>query len=141
LFPSLAADARADPDLRHARARRTQCLSVGLGAAVTVALVAFGPWLTTTLYGPAFAPSRAAVRVLALAVVPSTVATHQSLALLATRREIVTLRVLAVCALVLAVLLAVLVPVLGWIGACWSVVLAETVHATLLTRAARREPS
>ena len=39
------------------------------------------------------------------------------------------------------VLLAVLVPLIGWIGACWSVVLAETVHATLLTLAARREAS
>ena len=141
LFPSLAADANADPDERRARARRARRLSVGLGVVVTIGLVTFGPWLTTTLYGPSFAPSRAAVRVLALAVVPSTVATHQSLALLVARREIVTLRVLAVCAFVLAVLLAVLVPLLGWIGACWSVVLAETVHATLLTRAARRETS
>jgi hypothetical protein len=57
------------------------------------------------------------------------------MALLADHRDADTLRILAISLGVLVVLLATLVPSVGWIGACWAVVGADTVHAALLLRA------
>jgi hypothetical protein len=57
------------------------------------------------------------------------------MALLAAHRDGDTLRALTISLAALVVLLAVLVPAVGWIGACWAMVAADTVHAALLLRA------
>jgi O-antigen/teichoic acid export membrane protein len=54
------------------------------------------------------------------------------MALLAAHREAATLRVSLISLVVLGGLLALLLPVVGWIGACWAVLGAETVQAGLL---------
>jgi O-antigen/teichoic acid export membrane protein len=108
---------------------------VALGGVVTAGLLVLGPALVDWFYGPAFAPSKGGLAILALAVVPSTMATYQSLALLAAHREADTVRVLAICLGVLVVASSVLVPALGWQGACWAVVAADTTQAGLMIRA------
>jgi O-antigen/teichoic acid export membrane protein len=106
-----------------------------LGAAVSIALLLVGPLLIEWFFGPAFAPSKGALAILALTVVPSTAATYQSMALLADHRDTDTLRILTISLAVLVALLATLVPAVGWTGACWAVLGADFVHAALLLRA------
>jgi O-antigen/teichoic acid export membrane protein len=107
-------------------------LCVALGGLVSAGLLVLGPLLIGRLYGPAFGPSKNALAILALTVVPCTMATYQSLALLAAHREHVTLLVLATSVTVLVVLMAVLIPTIGWLGACWAVLAADTVQAVLM---------
>ncbi len=111
------------------RARR---LSLGLAVVVAAVLLVAGPAAVAVLYGPAFAPSAGAVAILALSVVPSMIATFQSLEFVATRRERLTLRALLLSLAALVGLIAVMVPAIGWIGACWAVLAAETVQAVAM---------
>src|SRR5262249_5609716 len=71
-------------------------LCVVLGGLVTAGLLVLGPLIIDVLYAPTFGPSKTALAILALTIVPSTVATYQSLTLLAEHREDETLRVLAI---------------------------------------------
>jgi O-antigen/teichoic acid export membrane protein len=113
-------------------------VTVGMGIAITAALVVAGPWLVARLYGPSFAPAGAVLRVLALAVVPATVATHLSLRLLVAHRERDALRVLALVTVLLAALLGAVVPWAHARGAALAVVVAEVTHAVLLARLGTR---
>ena len=144
VYPALArahaAKMRVD-DASQRDLRRVWQLCAGLGALVTAVLLLLGPVLLERLFGHAFAPATNGLRILAIAVIPSTLATYRSLALLAAHREATTLRVLGASLLVLAAATAVLLPVMGWIGACWAVVIAETTQAALmLATTARRAP-
>ena len=133
VYPAMA-EARADQtDERHrAVLHWSWRMCIVLGGVVTAGLLLLGPLLIEWLYGPAFAPSKGALAILALAVVPSTVATYQSLSLLAAHREADNLRVLGASLGVLLVALAALIPTIGWRGACWAVVIADTTQAGLM---------
>lgn len=138
VYPSLARAATASADdhaVRRRDLRHSWWLSVGLGAVVSLALLLLAPLLVPRLFGAAFLPSVAGLRILALAVVPSTVATYVSLQLLARHREATTLRVLGASLGVLAAGIAVLLPALGWIGVCWAVLVAESLQAALMLAA------
>lgn len=138
LYPLLAR-AHAGLDDRDTDAiARSRRLSVLGAAALSVALIAASPLLVDLLYGPAFAPSAAGLSVLALAIVPSTLATFSTLELVAAHREGFTVRSIAISLAVLGGLLAVLIPLLGWIGACWAIVGAEVVQAGTLLLVCRR---
>jgi len=126
------ARADASPSPRPSRLAGTWRLSIALAAAISAGLLVVGPLLVGRLYGPAFAPASGGLAVLALSILPSTMATYQSMALLAVRREAISLRVVAVSLLVLGGLLALLLPIAGWIGVCWAVLGAETVQAGLM---------
>ena len=63
---------------------------------------------------------------------PSTAATYQSLALLADHRDDETLWIQVVSLVVLVVLLAGLIASVGWLGACWAVLGAESARAALM---------
>jgi O-antigen/teichoic acid export membrane protein len=141
VYPAMAEDHASEPGARRAGALDWSwrvCLA--LGAVVTIALLVVGPVLIDWLYGPAFAPSKGGLAILAVAVLPSTMATYQSLALLAAHREADTLRVLAVSLGVLVVAAGVLVPAIGWQGACWAILAADTVQACLMLRARAHRP-
>ena len=120
---------------------RSWRLSIALAGAISAGLLLLGPLLIGGLYGPAFAPAAGGLAILALSVVPSTMATYQSLALLAAHREATTLRVLLISLIALGGLLALLLPIAGWIGACWAVLGAETVQAGLMLGAGSRFPT
>ena len=134
VYPAMAeASADEQSDERHrAVLHWSWRLCVVLGGVVTAGLLLLGPFLIEWLYGPAFAPSEVALAILALAVVPSTVATYQSLSLLAAHREADNLRVLGASLAVLLVALAALIPTIGWRGGCWAVVIADTTQAGLM---------
>jgi O-antigen/teichoic acid export membrane protein len=134
----LLARAHADGDQRaHGELRWSWLLSIGLAVSLTAVLLPAAPWLVGRLFSSAFAPSATGLRILALSVLPSTVATYRSMALLAARREATTLRILAASLAVLVAGLAALVPAFGWLGACWAVLLAETVQAALMLAGGR----
>jgi O-antigen/teichoic acid export membrane protein len=103
-----------------------------LAAGVTIALLLLGPRLIEWFFGAAFAPSQSALAILACTVIPSTTATYQSMVLVAAHRDGDTLRVLGVSLTVLVALLVTLVPTIGWLGACWAMLGADTAHAGLL---------
>ena len=136
VYPAMAQDEAERADAGPAPALGWSWrVCVALGGAVTAGLLVLGPTLVDWFYGPAFAPSKGGLAILALAVVPSTMATYQSLALLAAHREADTLRVLAISLGVLVAAAGVLVPAVGWQGACWAVVAADTTQAVLMIRA------
>jgi O-antigen/teichoic acid export membrane protein len=127
------------PDMGSYRmVQRSWAACLVLGAAVTVTLLVVGPALVSLLYGDGFADSRRGVIVLALGVVPSTVATFRTLSLLAEHREREVLWAMALGVAVLAVVSFALVPAFGWIGACWAMTIADTSQAVVLTVLQRR---
>ena len=133
-YPAMAEatrdDAGADVRVMLRRARLTNFV---LALAVAGGLAIAGRVLVERLYGSAFAESKDALPILAVALVASCVATFESLALLAERREREVLRVMAACVAVLLVGLVVMVTAFGWIGACWAMLAADVAQAALLT--------
>jgi O-antigen/teichoic acid export membrane protein len=140
VYPAMAEErsARASGGTERSDLDWSWRLCIALGGLVTAALLVLGPLIIDVLYAPTFGPSKTALAILALTVVPSTVATYQSLTLLAEHREDETLRVLAVSAAVLMALLLVLIPAIGWIGACWAVLGADITQAVLMLRTRAR---
>lgn len=133
-FPLMAGAARDPGDAaRNETLRRSWKACVALAAAATLVLVIAGPLLVDHLYGRAFHASRSAVVILAIGIVPSTLATFTSLAMLAEQREREVVRVVLVALAVLAGGLAVLVPTVGWLGACWAMLAADVAQAVGLT--------
>lgn len=133
-YPVMAAAGGHDDAVdRTAVVRRSWRACLVLGVAVSLVLIVAGNAVIDRVYGPEFVNSRHAVTILALGVVPSTIATFQSLAYLAQHREREVLRVLGGAVAVLALGIAVLVPVLGWIGACWAMLIADIAQAAVLT--------
>jgi len=134
LYPAMAA-AHATPGKPPAGEApsnpfgRSWRLSVAGAGAISGVLVLIAPLVIELLYGPTFGPASGALAILGLSLVPSTIATYRSLELLASHREGRTLRALTVSLAALGALLAVLIPLLGWIGACWAILGAEIVQA------------
>jgi O-antigen/teichoic acid export membrane protein len=114
-------------------------MSTVAAGALSAGLAILAPFIVRLLYGPAFGPSAGALAILAISIVPSTIASYRSLALLAEHREALALRALAASLMALIGLLAVLIPIAGWIGACWAVLGAESVLAAgMLIASSRR---
>lgn len=137
-YPALAATASRDDRSRRRDVRWSRRLSLALGGAVSAALLLLAPVLVPRLFGDAFLPSVSGLRILALAVVPSTLATYASLPLLAAHREATTLRVIGASVLVLVAAIAALLPTAGWIGVCWAVLVAECFQAATMAMATRQ---
>ncbi|MGH2467923.1 MAG: oligosaccharide flippase family protein [Candidatus Limnocylindrales bacterium] len=128
LYPELArSHAAGEGELRTAR-----WLTLGPAAVVSAVLLVLGPAIIRLLYGSGFEPSGSALAILALSIVPATAATHRSLELVAAGRERQMARALAASLAVLLVLLAGLVPAVGWTGAAWAVLGAEAFQAAVL---------
>jgi PST family polysaccharide transporter len=130
LYPAMAEahgpDGRGDADPALGWYWR---ISAGAATLLSLALLVASPIVVRVLYGPAFGPSAAGMAILALSLVPSALATYQSLDLIARRREGATLMAQLSSMATLLGLLAALVPVLGWTGGCWAVLSAEVVRA------------
>ncbi len=127
--PEAIADANegaagVDPGLRW-----SWRVATGGAVLISAGLVLAGPVLVRALYGSGFAPSGPGLVILALSLVPSTLATYQSLDLVAGGRETATVGAQLVSLAALLVLIGVLVPALGWMGGCWAVLAAEVVQA------------
>jgi len=116
---------------------RTWRMAVAGAAAISGVLVVGSSFVIGLLYGPAFAPAAGGLAILALTLVPSTIATYRSLELLASHREDRTLRALSLAIVALGALLAILVPLVGWIGACWAILGAEVVQAGAMVHLGR----
>lgn len=133
LYPAMVGGRAAGAGQPSPDGLRGAWLLTVLGAAVIAAvLVMVGPVAIALLYGPAFAPSAAALAILALSVVPATIATHRSLELVASNREGQMVRALLASLTVLIALLAVLLPLAGWLGAPLAILGAEAFQAAAL---------
>jgi O-antigen/teichoic acid export membrane protein len=140
-------DAAPDSGLPNARSPestslgRTWRVAVTGAAAISGVLVVGSSVVIGLLYGPAFAPASGALAILGLTLVPSTIATYRSLELLASQREDRTLRALSLAILAMVLLLAILIPLVGWIGACWAILGAEVVQAGSMVYFGRERPA
>lgn len=139
-YPMMAEATRDDAGADHvAVLRRARLTNFVLALVVAGGLAIAGRMLVERLYGSAFAESKDALTILAVGLVASCVATFESLALLAEHREREVVRVMAACLAVLLVGLVVMVAAIGWVGACWAMLAADTAQAALLmSRRARR---
>ena len=140
LYPAMAeAHARGGGELRRGprSLRQSFRLSVAAACVVAAALVLAGPAAMQLLFTSTFAPAAPGLVILALSILPSTIATYVSLEVVAWHRPDLALRALVTSLLVLLALVAGLVPAVGWIGACWAVVAAESVQAVGLVMARR----
>lgn len=130
-FAQMEADASPPLRVREPLARPLWVLLViAVLAAATLTLLA-AP-IVTVLYGPAFASSVEALRVLAWVLVPYTFTGSLSLALVAARREAPVARALAASLVALVLLDLWLIPSIGLLGACWAALAAETLQAIML---------
>jgi O-antigen/teichoic acid export membrane protein len=129
LYPAFAES--ADAPGADAAPRSLPSLLV-LAAAAAAALTVLSEPLVALLFGPGFAPAADALRILAWSLVPYTIATHRSVALVAARREGEVARALALALVTLVVAALWWIPGAGLIGACWAVLAAETVQAAAL---------
>jgi O-antigen/teichoic acid export membrane protein len=138
VFPMMAqAEGAGTVDAtRHRRERQvigrswTACIVLGL--AVSIGLFVVAPTLVDRLYGREFTPTTSGLRVLALGVVPSTIITFRSLRLVAQEREGEVMRAMVRCLAVLVLAATVLIPAVGWVGACWAMVIADAAGAAIL---------
>jgi O-antigen/teichoic acid export membrane protein len=130
-FPIMSA--RAD----HAALRWSWRVSVGTSVLLAVALALLSPLVIDLLYGPDFAPATPALAILAVSIVPATAGTYRALAALAAHREPVVLAALLVGLGLLGGLLVILVPTVGWLGAAWAVLVAESGQLAVLLAADR----
>jgi O-antigen/teichoic acid export membrane protein len=76
--------------------RRSWTACLVLGASVSIVLLVAGPTMVSWLYGDGYAPSGRGLRILALGVIPSTVATFHALSMLAEHREREVLQTMAI---------------------------------------------
>jgi O-antigen/teichoic acid export membrane protein len=132
-YPVMA-EAAARPGNHHRDAVLRTAKRTNLAMAIVLAtmVIFVGPTLIDRLYGSAFASSKHAVTILAVGLVPSCVATFQSLSLFAEGREREVLRIMVVSIVVLGVGLAGFIAAFGWIGACWAMLVADSTQAILL---------
>jgi O-antigen/teichoic acid export membrane protein len=130
LYPALA---QTEPRTRGSlRAGRSLWSLVALAVAAAAALSVLADPLIAFLYGPAFGSAAGALRILAWTLVPYTVSSYLSLALVAARRERPVNEALVGGLAVLVALNVWLIPIAGLLGSCWATLTAETFLATLL---------
>ncbi|HET7342880.1 MAG TPA: polysaccharide biosynthesis C-terminal domain-containing protein, partial [Methylomirabilota bacterium] len=135
-FPALVGAGRlAELASLHATAVRYLVL---LGAPLAVGLAVVAPRLVSVLYGPEYGAAAPVLALLALGFVPSFAAGLSPAVLHATKHQRRLVSQAAWAATVNLVLALVLVPPAGAIGAALANVAAQTLHATLVLRAATR---
>jgi O-antigen/teichoic acid export membrane protein len=142
LYPELAKSAAAEAsawkgtETLHGRgavfAQRQLPLLLGAAAAIALGLSLLAAPLTGILFGDGYAPAVPALRILAWVLVPYTMTTFLSLALLAANRERIVLRGLVTGLLALVLLNLLLVPLAGLRGASWACLAAEVLQASVL---------
>jgi len=141
LYPALAqahAQARA-ADRSPAAFARSLVALLALAVLLAALLAALADPLVALLFGPGFAASSGALRIIAWALVPYTINAHLSLAYVAAGREGPVARALAGSLLALVMLGGWWIPVWGVLGACWAALAAEGLQAVMLLAAWRTE--
>jgi O-antigen/teichoic acid export membrane protein len=112
--------------------QRTLVFLLGAAAGIALGLSLLAGLVVSLLFGKDYAPAVPALRILAWVLVPYTVTTFVSLALLATNRERIVLRGLVAGLVTLTVLNLLLVPLAGLKAASWACLVAELVQAGVL---------
>jgi O-antigen/teichoic acid export membrane protein len=133
LYPAFA-QAGADAPAAGVRTTFTSSLAslLAIAFAAALSLTLLADPLVPLLYGPAFAPSIAGLRVLAWVLVPYTITAYLSLRLVAVGREAPVARALVASLVALVSLSVWWIPQAGLLGACWAALAAETLQAALL---------
>jgi O-antigen/teichoic acid export membrane protein len=144
----LAAFGALYPAMAQARDSRSQATFtvawrwlLGLATASAFGLFIFAPWLVSVLFGPTFAPSIPALKILAWILIPYTVNTYLSLASLAAGRERAVALSLLVALATLIVLNVWWIRTAGLAGACWAALVAEVVQSICLLTQTRQVPT
>lgn len=100
------------------------------GAAVVLTALA-GP-LIKLLYGAPYAPSAAALRILAWSLLPYAYSAQASLKLVTGGREQPVVQALSIALAATCLVSFLLIPAWGLLGACWAALVGETIHALVL---------
>lgn len=103
-----------------------------LAGLASLALFSFAIVLVPLLYGPGFEPAIPVLRILAWMLIPYTINTYLTLALLSAGQERRIGVALLGSLLVLTLLNFAWIRPFGLVGACWAALLAECVHAGIL---------
>jgi len=130
LYPAMA-NAGAQKD-SFKTFRLSWILLIVLAAALAVLLFLFAKPLVDIFFGVEYAPSIPVLKVLSWTLIPYTVNSFLSLALLAAKEERALLRALLVSLIILVLMNLWLIPGAGQIGAAWAILVAETVQSALL---------
>lgn len=100
-------------------------------------LTIFAGPLISLLYGSAYAPSAAALRILAWSLLPYSYAAQASLKLVTGGKEQIVVQGLLTGLAASSIASFLMIPGWGLAGACWAVVIGETFHALALWRLSR----
>lgn len=133
LFPALA-------KAHHNRPTRATfgfslLLFLAISTVASVLLFLFAGPIVDIFFGGEYRPSIIVLKILAFTLIPYTVNSFLSTALLAQKREKIVLRVLGVSLFMLLTLNLILVPVNGQVGAGWATLTTEIAQSILFLRA------
>lgn len=142
LYPAMAYVYGASaPDPRwRAAFRFSWQLLMAIAVAAALVLFALASPLVALLYGPAFEPSAAALRVLAWMMIPYTINTYLSLRFVASGQEKRVARSLLASLAALALLSGWWIPRAGLAGACQALLAAEILQSGMLLIQSGRSP-
>lgn len=130
LYPAMA-NAGAQKD-SFKTFRFSWLMLIVLAAVLAALLFLFAKPLVALFFGREYAPSIPVLKILSLTLIPYSVNSFLSLALLAAKEEKVLLRALLVSLTILLLMNLWLIPGAGQIGAAWAILVAEIVQSGLL---------
>jgi O-antigen/teichoic acid export membrane protein len=111
---------------------RSRRVLVGLGVAAALGANLLATPIVLVLYGQAYEPAVAALRILAWGLVPFAAAAPTAMALVSTGHELVVVRIGALGVAVALSIGAMLIPMAGVNGACIAMLAGEVVRCALL---------
>lgn len=133
----IVADGLSDASMTAAQplaglVRRSRRVLLGLGVAAALGANLLATPIVLLLYGHAYAPAAAALRILAWSLVPFAAAAPTAMALVSTGHELVVVRIGALGVAVTLALGVMLIPMAGVNGACIATLVGEVVRCTWL---------
>lgn len=133
----IVADGASDPALPATEPltgliHKSRRVFMGLAVAVACGATLFATPIIVLLYGHAYAPAVAALRILVWGLIPFAAAAPTAMALVSTGHELVGVRIGVLGTAVTVSLGAMLIPMAGVNGACLAVVAGELVRCGLL---------
>jgi O-antigen/teichoic acid export membrane protein len=143
LFPLMTRQARRTSRVREQLGSTPRTWPIGqrllllYGIICGIGLTLLSGWLIPWLYGPAYRPAVTPLRILAWSLVPFGISLHLSFELIAQGRDSVALKLMGLTAGFTALLCALAIPTWGLNGACWAILVGETIQAAMLLAGVR----
>ncbi len=111
--------------------RLSLVLSLAFCSIAALLLTILAPPLVNSIFGQSFLPAVSALEILSWSLIPYALTANLTLAMISQGHEWSVLRLTLAGVLISLLLLALLVPRLGLLGACWASLIAEAIQAIL----------